>query len=222
MGQLHDISEVCSFLGTTSRTLRFYEQEGLIKSTLIPPSARRRYDAEQIEKIKYILALRKLGLPIKAIKELNRAETSLKDAVIAHRAEILCMISDMQRELNLLEEVLHDKKDRLIPKTQIECTQRQLEIAEICIDNILREDYGACIQYFSRDMKVLLPAEALEYSFKMAQEPVGAFVGKGEMKRSPTAPNVVIQILKYEKMSLRMKFTFHGDIIYGLWTDYVR
>ncbi len=34
MKQLYDITEVCAMLGTTSRTLRYYEDQGLITSTL--------------------------------------------------------------------------------------------------------------------------------------------------------------------------------------------
>ena len=33
---LYDITEVCGMMGTTSRTLRFYEEKGIIKSTSSP------------------------------------------------------------------------------------------------------------------------------------------------------------------------------------------
>ena len=64
---LYDITDVCRLLGTTSRTLRFYEQKGIISSTTVGSSARRRYTEEQLVHIKNVLALRTLGLSIKAI-----------------------------------------------------------------------------------------------------------------------------------------------------------
>ena len=33
--QMYDITAVCKMLGTTSRTLRFYEEKGIIQSTTV-------------------------------------------------------------------------------------------------------------------------------------------------------------------------------------------
>ncbi|MBO4283567.1 MAG: MerR family transcriptional regulator, partial [Clostridia bacterium] len=33
--QVYDIAEVCKMLGTTSRTLRFYEEKGIVQSTSV-------------------------------------------------------------------------------------------------------------------------------------------------------------------------------------------
>lgn len=70
--KLLDINEVCKMLSTTSRTLRFYEQKGIISSTSVPFQPRRQYDAEQIEHIKKVLVLRSLGLPIAKIQKLQQ------------------------------------------------------------------------------------------------------------------------------------------------------
>ena len=39
----YDITQVCRILGTTSRTLRFYEEKGIITSTTNGLSSRRQY-----------------------------------------------------------------------------------------------------------------------------------------------------------------------------------
>lgn len=44
-----DINIVCNDLGISSRTLRYYEEIGLIESTKSIYSKRRRYTKEQIE-----------------------------------------------------------------------------------------------------------------------------------------------------------------------------
>ncbi|MBR4033904.1 MAG: MerR family transcriptional regulator, partial [Clostridia bacterium] len=61
---LYDITEVCKMLGTTSRTLRFYEEKGIIQSTTLGTSARRQYSEEQLSLIKNVLVLRTLGLSV--------------------------------------------------------------------------------------------------------------------------------------------------------------
>lgn len=55
----YDITAVCNDLGISSRTLRYYEEIGLIESTKSNCSKRRRYTKEQIEKIQYIVNFQK-------------------------------------------------------------------------------------------------------------------------------------------------------------------
>ena len=79
---LYDISEVCSMLKISSRTLRFYEEKRIIQSTSIPDSTRRHYTKEQLDQIKNVLILRALDIPIKAILELQEKDTDLKSGGI--------------------------------------------------------------------------------------------------------------------------------------------
>ncbi len=71
METTYDITEVCTRLGTTSRPLRYYEEQGLIESTTDYPSRRRRYTEAQVDAIRQVLALRTLGLSVAAIRELH-------------------------------------------------------------------------------------------------------------------------------------------------------
>lgn len=79
---LYDITEVCKMLDTTSRTLRFYEEKGIIQSTTVGISSRRQYNEKQISRIKNVFVLRTLGLSVKAIVELQTKGIDLKDAVL--------------------------------------------------------------------------------------------------------------------------------------------
>ncbi len=72
MQETKHISEVCKLLGTTSRTIRYYEQLGLIHSTRETPSAPRRLDADNIEQLRRILFLRKIGLSLDEITTVCR------------------------------------------------------------------------------------------------------------------------------------------------------
>lgn len=103
---LYDITEVCKMLDTTSRTLRFYEEKGIIQSTTVGISSRRQYNEKQISRIKNVFVLRTLGLSVKAIAELQTKGIDLKDAVISKCAEIYASIESRIREINLLNEAL--------------------------------------------------------------------------------------------------------------------
>ena len=80
--QFYDINEVCTMLGTTSRTLRFYEEKKIIESTKLKNSNRRQYTQEQIQHIQNVMVLRILGLSIKAISELQQQNNDLKQTFV--------------------------------------------------------------------------------------------------------------------------------------------
>ncbi len=221
--ELYDITMVCDMLGTTSRSLRFYEAEGLIESTLTPPSKRRAYTEAQLEMIKKVLSLRAFGLPVKKIKELLADKCSLEDAIRAHRVDIIKLMTKKQRQINLLEEVLHDievGKAGSVTKNNVVCTERQLEISDICTAAILSGDCNTVVGYFSEDMKTLLPPSTLAYSIEITTRPLGAFVEKHAAFRDSNSLNIIIQPLQYEKCVFRLKYVFHEDVICGFWTDY--
>lgn len=65
--ELIKITDLTTELSISSRTLRYYEQTGLIQSVRQPFEKYRFYDRENIERIKQILVLRKMQIPIKDI-----------------------------------------------------------------------------------------------------------------------------------------------------------
>ena len=61
------ITEVSRTLNVSTRMLRYYEQQGLITSARRPDYAYRVYDAENISRLRIILLLRRLRVPLRAI-----------------------------------------------------------------------------------------------------------------------------------------------------------
>ena len=66
--QTMTISKVSKSLGISARMLRYYEQAGLITSTRQEGYAYRIYDEQAVSRIKQILLLRKLRIPVRQIK----------------------------------------------------------------------------------------------------------------------------------------------------------
>ena len=152
--QMYDITEVCKMLGTTSRTLRFYEEKGIVQSTTVGTSSRRQYTEVQLSLIKNVLVLRTLGLSVKAIAELQNSGTDLKDAVLSKRAEIYASIDSRIREINLLNEALsalESGKDIFAEDWQLSSAMNaeEKEIARICTDAILSGDTDTLYEYLS-------------------------------------------------------------------------
>ncbi|MBE5797297.1 MAG: MerR family transcriptional regulator [Clostridiales bacterium] len=80
------ITEVSRTLNVSTRMLRYYEQQGLIASCRRPDYAYRLYDAENVSRLRIILVLRKLRVPLKAIAEiLTDCDASAAVAVLQER-----------------------------------------------------------------------------------------------------------------------------------------
>lgn len=68
------ISEVKKLLGTTTRTLRYYEEIGLIESRRSDDYAYRTYDSRTVRRLQSIFILRKLTIPLDKIKLILASE----------------------------------------------------------------------------------------------------------------------------------------------------
>ena len=71
---LAKITDVSRQLGLSSRSLRYYEQVGLLCSVRPPFEKYRYYDADNIERLRQIIVLRKMQIPIKDIIRIYESE----------------------------------------------------------------------------------------------------------------------------------------------------
>jgi len=70
MNLKQNVSVVSKNLGISSRMLRYYEQIGLVKSQRIEGYAYRVYDEDSMRRLRQIIILRKLRVPVKQIREI--------------------------------------------------------------------------------------------------------------------------------------------------------
>lgn len=66
-----DIGEACRRCGVSARTIRYYEEVGLLPGVRRRASGRRVYGADELERLAFIGRLKKLGLTLAEIRELN-------------------------------------------------------------------------------------------------------------------------------------------------------
>jgi DNA-binding transcriptional MerR regulator len=137
-------------LNITSRTLRFYEDKGLISSTR-EFSNRRKYTTEQIELIKKILVLRTLGLNISQIKKIQTGDNDLKQAIIEHKSKIIATIVSKSKEIKLLDEHTAFIEDF----GTVTCKSNELKTK----GNILYIDNYHCYEY------TITPLKQIEYNY---------------------------------------------------------
>jgi DNA-binding transcriptional MerR regulator len=69
--ELCSIAEVQRETGLSARTLRYYEELGLLPGVRRRAGGRRVYGPDEIERVRFIQRLKRLGLSLAEIKELN-------------------------------------------------------------------------------------------------------------------------------------------------------
>jgi MerR family transcriptional regulator, repressor of the yfmOP operon len=96
------IGEVAQLTGTTPRTIRYYEELGLLPpSSAREPGAHRVYNDADVERLQEVLRLRRvLGLSLDELKELSAEEF----ARAARRKEWDAGVDDPVRRREILEE----------------------------------------------------------------------------------------------------------------------
>lgn len=75
------IGEVSETLGISVSNIRFYEKKGLIGPDRDKESKYRNYSEEDINELKQIIVLRKMGVTIEAITEVLKSNVNISDAI---------------------------------------------------------------------------------------------------------------------------------------------
>jgi len=114
MSQLLTISAVSKDLGVSSRTLRYYEQIGLIESSRMENYAYRVYDEEAVRRLRQVIILRKLRVPVKQIREIFGNSDALRviglfERNISELDEQITALATVKSILSRLVRELHEK-----------------------------------------------------------------------------------------------------------------
>lgn len=226
MEELFDITKICEQFHVSSRTLRFYEEKGLIESIRTSSNNHRSYTKEQVDKIRDILALRAIGLSVKTIQEYLHGEVSLKEMVYLRKAEIYASIHAKQQEIYLLEDALaniENGKDFFWKANNpvTENDKKILQLVRKCSEYIVQGRLEDLYQHFSQQIKDYMPPKAFQNRWRDETFAMGAFIKLGDAWKEPNVDTVFYHNLHFEKMIIRLKYVFRGDVIHGFWIQHV-
>jgi DNA-binding transcriptional MerR regulator/DNA gyrase inhibitor GyrI len=114
--ELQTISQISKQFKISTRTLRYYEQIGLIQSTVKEDYSYRTYDESTILRLKQIIVLRKLRIPLKSIAEILLAENTA--LLIEVFQQNLSEIGDEITALTTIKNVIRSFIERLDIKNE--------------------------------------------------------------------------------------------------------
>jgi len=113
--------------GTTLRTVRFYEAEGLITSMARADGTHRRFPMEEFRKLQIISALRDSGLSLQRIKDLMaiKEHCSTPRAAASEVTTALCaQLEDIDRRIETLQTLRDDLLSTVgLLRTCQDCTE---------------------------------------------------------------------------------------------------
>lgn len=103
------INEVVDNFGISSRTLRYYEEMGLIWSNHPDNKTQRYYDTSALERLKQIIILRKLQIPVKDMVVIFKSENTaaLIQAFVDKLESLDTEISALSELRHLVDDFLH-------------------------------------------------------------------------------------------------------------------
>jgi len=113
------IADVRSQTGLSARTLRYYEELGLLPGVRRRAGGRRVYGADELERLRFIGRLKTLGLTLAEIKELNAvyAIVGSTGAMLSRLDELMAgHLSDLDAriaELETLRSEIRRYRDRV-------------------------------------------------------------------------------------------------------------
>lgn len=110
------INEVESLVGITKKNIRFYEAEGLLTPRRNSENGYRDYGEAEVEVLRRIKLLRKLGLPLEEIRQMLSGTHTVGDGMRRH----LVTLEREQKNLEQSMELCRRLKDREEPLSALD------------------------------------------------------------------------------------------------------
>ena len=211
-------------IGITSRTIRYYEQLGLIITVRESSNAPRRLDEENIERLRKIRFLRKLGLGLDEIAETIGSDEKATELIKRKKTAMRAEINELILRANLLTEVIaaaeqgeniYETEHRLNMPPDHEEMKR---IADECTRLILESRFEDLQGYLDEDMRQMPPGY-FEVGWNVHIKPCGEFISVGEQS---IVADTVINRLHFEKQDIAVLTEIHAGIVTGLFLQYCK
>ena len=155
--ELMTVSQVSRSPGISTRMLRYYEQAGLVESLRQEGDAYRIYDKKAVLRLKQILMLRRLRIPVRQIKAILQKEDAV--AAIEIFRENIRNLNEEMTALSVVKEILNHFVEELSRTAELPLEKILLK-DDVLADSI--ESLGLISINFKEDqtMEKLKKAEA--------------------------------------------------------------
>lgn len=99
------INEVEALVGITKKNIRFYEEQGLLSPKRNAENSYREYGDEEVQTLRRIKLLRKLGLPIEEIRQMFSGTHTVADGMRRHLISLERERRNLDQSITLCREL---------------------------------------------------------------------------------------------------------------------
>ncbi|MFT8351365.1 MerR family transcriptional regulator [Clostridium saccharoperbutylacetonicum] len=122
---MKSVNEVTKLSGVSRRTLRYYDEIGLLYPSAVKESGYRQYDDESLRRLWHILFYKELGLSLDDIRSLLDSPKELEKVLLKQHKQILLEKQSQLQKMTLsIDRILNDEFDismlRAFDKNKIE------------------------------------------------------------------------------------------------------
>ena len=142
----YSIQALARLAGVTTRTLRWYDREGLLHPARLTPAGYRLYGPEEVDRLQQVLFYRELGLGLSAIRSLLDDPAYDRQAALqSHLRELEARRARLDALILTVQKTLRDEKGgtRMSDREKFECFKsRLLQEHETAYGAEVRARYG--------------------------------------------------------------------------------
>ncbi|NOR90315.1 MAG: MerR family transcriptional regulator [Anaerolineales bacterium] len=103
----YTIKEIADLAGVTTRTIRYYDEIGLLEPVLIGDNGYRYYDQDSLLRLQQILFFRELDVPLKEIELImNRPNFDRMRALENHRSALQTKVQRLEKLIDTLDKTV--------------------------------------------------------------------------------------------------------------------
>lgn len=154
---MYSIGQFAKKTGVTTRTLRFYDEKGLLRPSHLSESGRRFYTDQDLVTLQNILVFKYLGYSLEEIRTMLRT-----DAGQDWRAALKRQHEEMLKEKKRIEKVLATLEDALVLAENRDSIDPDIFLS--VIHNLVREDEQKAF------LKSVLPEDLVDELFDVGRE----------------------------------------------------
>lgn len=162
----YTIKEIGDLAGVTTRTLRYYDEIGLLKPAKINAAGYRIYTEYEINRLQQILFYRELEISLNQIKEILDAPTFNEvGALMAHRQNLIEKRNQLDQLIKTVNKTIDTKEGKIKMTNQEKFEgfkKEMIEENEKKYGKEIREKYGAEAVQKSNEKVMGLSKEAYE------------------------------------------------------------
>jgi DNA-binding transcriptional MerR regulator len=215
----HTIREIADLAGVTTRTIRYYDEIGLLPPAKMGSNGYRYYDRESLLRLQQILLFRELDVPLKEIEAImSRLDFDLVNTLENHRSVLQARVSRLEALIDTINQTIASEKG--------EGTMSDKEIFEgfdeSQYEDEVRERWGDSPKYAESQAKWSSYSEAQKEAIKAEGGRLTVrMVGK-ESDTSPDDPDVQAAIGEYLTYLNKYFYTCDISFLRGLADNWVK